>query len=82
MKKAVIDRIVAGTTAVILVGDEEIEYNIDITALPDGAKEGSHLRVEIHAGELGKVELDQAASAATRERIQQKMELLRKRAKK
>jgi hypothetical protein len=40
----VVDRVVGGV-AVVLVGDDELEYRLDAAALPTGTKEGSWLRV-------------------------------------
>ena len=44
--RAVVDRIVDGTTAVLLVGPAEAEAHLPASALPDGARDGTWLVVE------------------------------------
>ncbi|HHY81630.1 MAG TPA: DUF3006 domain-containing protein [Clostridiales bacterium] len=66
--KAVIDRI-ENNTAVVLFGEEEIAVNIPLILLPDGAKEGSILKVNL--------ELDTAAELQQREKISRLLEKLK-----
>lgn len=49
MEKAVLDRISEGKFAVLLVGESEVEYVLDKSALPEEAKAGSHLLVDIQS---------------------------------
>lgn len=79
MEKAVIDRIVDGETAVILVGEDEREYRYPAEQLPEGAREGCWLRVQIDGGEIAALELDQDETDVTRRRVQDKMDRLRAR---
>lgn len=79
IEKAVIDRIVDGKTAVILVGENEIQYEYPANKLPEGAKEGSWLRVEVEEDEITTIELDQQETNIVSDRIQSKMDKLRKR---
>ena len=79
MQKAVIDRIVDGRTAVILVGEDERQYHCPADRLPEGAKEGTWLRVEVESGEIVAMEVDQEETDAVRRRIQEKMDKLRAR---
>lgn len=79
MKKAVLDRIVDGKHAVLLVGDEEIEKVILATQLPDGVREGTWIRVNFNGDELLSIEADYNETTKTKERINSKMELLRQR---
>ncbi len=44
--KAVIDRI-ENDLAILLVGDQEIQVDIPVSLLPDGAKEGSWLTIDM-----------------------------------
>lgn len=81
---AVVDRIVDGLHAVLLVGDDEVERIVPVSALPAKSATGSWLTVWFHGGDivegqLEKAELNQAATEAARARISRKLELLRKR---
>ena len=79
IEKAVIDRIVDGKTAVILVGENELQYEYPADKLPQGAKEGSWLKVEIEDKEIIHISLDQQETDLNRKRIKSKMDKLRKR---
>ena len=79
MEKAVIDRIVDGNTAVILVGEDERQHHYPANKLPDGAREGTWLRVRVESGEIVFVEVDQEETATTGKRIQEKTDKLRAR---
>ena len=59
-QKAVIDRIEDGEHAVLLVGDEETEYIMPATQLPEKARPGMWLRVQIEDGVIVEVVVDQA----------------------
>lgn len=72
MKKAVIDRI-HDRKALLLVGEEEKEQLLSIDNLPDGAAEGTWLK--IHPD--GKIEIDYKETSEVKSRIQDKMMLLR-----
>ena len=45
--RAVLDRVVDAATAVLLVGDNEDEVHLPATALPDGATDGTWLRLDV-----------------------------------
>lgn len=70
-QKAVIDRIVDGTRAVLLVGQSEDEVVVPVGLLPEGANEGSHVIIAI--------EIDDEATDETRDRIAGKESKLRNR---
>lgn len=76
-KKAVIDRIVDGRIAVVLVDDEEYKYPAE--KLPEGAGEGVWLQIRINEREITSVSIDQKETEKVRKRIGVKMEKLRKR---
>ena len=82
MEKAVIDRIVDGKIAVILVGDNEREHHYPADRLPAGTGEGTWLRVQIEGGEIVSLEVDQEETEIVRRRIQEKMDKLRRRHRK
>ncbi|MDO9536146.1 MAG: DUF3006 domain-containing protein [Bacillota bacterium] len=66
--KAVIDRY-EGDYAVVLFGDEEIKVDIPIALLPEGAKEGSWLKVSL--------ELDPEGTKEQKEKIKDLLEKLK-----
>lgn len=78
-RQAVLDRIVDGEHAVILVGDEETEFVIPASQLPDGATEGKWLRVRIEDGAIVENVVDEEATDAARARIGAKLAALRAR---
>ena len=82
MEKAVIDRIVDGRTAVILVGEDERQFRYPADRLPGGAKEGTWLRVQVESGSVVAMEVDQEETDAVCRRIQEKMDKLRARGRK
>lgn len=82
MEKAVIDRIVDGKTAVILVGDNEREYHYPAGKLPEGAREGTWLRVQVAGDEIISLEVDREETETVRRRVQEKMDRLRQRGRK
>ncbi|MEX2563011.1 MAG: DUF3006 domain-containing protein [Nitriliruptoraceae bacterium] len=45
--RAVVDAIVDGTTARILVGPEELPWDVPVEALPQGASEGTWLVIDV-----------------------------------
>lgn len=77
--KGVIDRIVDGKWAVILVGDEEAEYQVPLEELPANIKEGSVVQVEIANGSVAKVVLLENETAAKQTEISSKLSLLQSR---
>jgi len=79
MEKAVIDRIVDGKTAVILVGEDERQHHYPADKLPEGTREGTWLRVRVESGEIVSMEVDQEETDTVRRRIQEKMDKLRAR---
>ena len=81
MEKAVLDRIVDGKHAVLLVGEIETEKIISSSDLPEGAVEGTWLQVEFNEEELVYIEIDKEETEKRQVRIKGKMELLRERSK-
>jgi hypothetical protein len=81
MIKAVIDRIVDGKHAVLLVGENEEEKIISYSLLPKDVGEGSWLNVQFDGDTLISIKADQVETEHRKKRIQDKMNLLRKRSK-
>jgi hypothetical protein len=68
--KAVIDRI-EGDLAVVLMGEKgEFKFNIPLSFLPDGCKEGDVLKISI--------ERDLTATQETKQRVSSLMDKLKK----
>lgn len=78
-EKAVIDRIVDGKDAVLLVGKNEQEHVILVEKLPQGAQEGSWLEVLLKEGSIQEIQLLMEDTEKIKRRIEDKMSLLRKR---
>lgn len=79
MEKAVIDRIVDGKTAVILIGEDERQHHYPASKLPEGAGEGTWLRVRVESGKIVSIVVDQEETDTVRRRIQDKLDKLRSR---
>jgi len=61
----VLDRIVDGQRAVLLVGPDEVELVIDLASLPEGAAEGDWFRLTLSAD----VELTSARRSDAEDRL-------------
>ncbi len=72
IQSAVIDRIVDGITAVLILEEGQEEFLCPALSLPEGSKEGLWLLVRIEDGELVDVEIDHERTAAMEERIRSK----------
>ena len=68
--RAVVDRIVDGEHAVLLVGDDEVELVVPAGRLPEGAGEGAMLTLALV--------LDAEAGAARAEELGERLEHLRR----
>ncbi len=77
--KGVIDRIIEGKWAVILIGEEEIEDRIRLEMLPTNVKEGSVVQIKIENGSICALKLLEAETTAQLTRIQEKMNVLKTR---
>ncbi len=78
-ERAVIDRIVDGEHAVLLVGPEEEERIVPRSCLPPEAKEGVWLLVTFDDDRLLQARIDHEATDRAAERIVSKLERLRRR---
>lgn len=75
--KGVIDRF-EGEWVVTEIAGETEPRNILRSLLPEGAKEGDHLQIETEVGEIVQVQLDDDATQESVNRIQDKLERLRR----
>jgi hypothetical protein len=67
---AVVDRIVDGLHAVLLIGEAEVEVHVDVALLPEGTAEGDWLRVGFSA--------DPERTAARRAAMDERMDRIRR----
>ncbi|HHW72444.1 MAG TPA: DUF3006 domain-containing protein [Firmicutes bacterium] len=81
-QRAVIDRIVDGIFAVLLLEEGREQITVPVDKLPEGSAEGHWLLVRFAGGELIEAELDSAKTEEMRERIRRKRALLLERMKK
>jgi hypothetical protein len=72
----VVDRIVGGV-AVVLVGDEEAEHELDVTTLPPGTGEGTWLRVHRSSEGLVVVGQDEEGESLQRHKVAARLDRLR-----
>lgn len=77
--RAVVDRIVDGAHAVLLVGENEVEHIVPVDLLPAEAEEGTWLTVYFDGDQLVRAEIDASMTQAVRERIATKLDKLRAR---
>jgi hypothetical protein len=77
---AVVDRIVDGEHAVLLVGAEpRREVIVPIGALPDEVREGHWLTLELEGDRVVRAEIDRGATDDARDRVKSKLDALRAR---
>ena len=79
-ERAVLDRIVDGEHAVLLIGEDETEQVIPADQLPDSAGEGTWLLItRDQDGRIVAVEVDEDSTAQIQDRIASKLGKLRRR---
>lgn len=77
MRQAVIDRIESERAVVFFQGDTQ-PVNLWLADLPSGVKEGDYLQIEMRDGEVVRAEIDPQARADAEQRIQTKLDRLRR----
>lgn len=77
MESAVIDRF-EGDYAVLTMAGQQGNLDIPRQQLPPGVREGHWLLVEIVDGQLISAQIDEVTTQAARQRIQAKIERLRR----
>jgi hypothetical protein len=77
--RAVIDRLVDGATAVLLVGPDEDELLVPVGSLPAGAVAGSWVVLDLAADPAAVVEVDVELTEARRHGFETRLERLRQR---
>jgi hypothetical protein len=78
-QQAVLDRIVDGAFAVLLVGEAEEERIVPVDRLPAGVAPGSRLQVRFEEDTLQWVEVNITETEQARDRIAEKLDRLRRR---
>jgi hypothetical protein len=79
VRKAVIDRIEDGAWAVLLMGKKRVEKIVPVEQLPQGAKEGTRVKLHLDKDVVKEIVVDAEGTKAARRRISTKLEALRKR---
>ncbi len=74
--KAMIDRF-EGASVVLLVGEEQDRLVVNKSILPIGAKEGDWLQVDVQDDRVFSATYDPKGTAEARNRIQDKLAILR-----
>lgn len=77
IENAVIDRF-EGELAVLLVGQNARILPVPRRQLPEQAREGDWLKVDLNGDDLTSVTIDEEATARARQRIAEKLSMLRK----
>jgi hypothetical protein len=77
--RAVVDRIVDGTTAVLLVGPTEDELLVTACSLPENAEEGSWVFLDLDADPPTIIEVDHELTEARSSELESRMDQLRER---
>lgn len=77
LKRAVIDGIIDDVHVVLLVGTDEVERVVHRSLLPEGASEGTWLRVRFEGEQLVFAAIDEEATTEATSRVSAKLELLR-----
>jgi hypothetical protein len=78
-EKAVLDRVVDGQYAVLLVGEAGVEHVIPVDSLPEGTRPGTWLRVQFEDDVLVDAVVDVEETERVKKRIEEKLARLRQR---
>ena len=76
-ENAVIDRF-EGELVVLLVGENERLLPVPRSQLPERAREGDWLKIDLKGNDVTSVTIDEEATARARERIDDKLSKLRR----
>jgi hypothetical protein len=77
--RAVVDRIVDGSTAVLLVGPDEREAHVEAGVLPEGASDGTWLVIDPTTAPVDVLGIDQELTRRRGDDISARMRRLRER---
>lgn len=75
--RAVVDRVVDGATAVLLIGPEETEAHVDVSTLPDDTRDGTWLVVDPTASPVQVLGVDRQLTEDRASEIATRMDRLR-----
>ncbi|MDX5475285.1 MAG: DUF3006 domain-containing protein [Bacillaceae bacterium] len=79
--KGILDRIVDGKHATILVEDFQIEFVIDASRLPAGSKEGSHFQLILNGKEITELTLDVQSEQESLDKVSSQINRLKAKSK-
>lgn len=75
--RAVLDRVVEGATAVLLVGPDEWEAHVEAAVLPSSAEDGTWLIVDPETSPVGILGVDEEMTARRTRDVAARMQRLR-----
>jgi hypothetical protein len=75
--RAVVDRIVDGATAVLLVGPDELELHLPADALPEGATDGTWVILDREMSRPAVLGIDEELTASRAEQLQHRLGRIR-----
>lgn len=81
-EKAVLDRIVDGKFAVLMVGEDERQVEYPAEGLPSGARAGVWMKAETEGDTIVSLEIDEVNTEEIAQRIHGKLEQLRRQGRK
>jgi hypothetical protein len=76
--RAVVDRIVDGRTALLLVGPTEAEAHLPVDALPEGTTEGTWVVLDLSVDPPRVIDVDEELTTARREELTRRMDRIRR----
>ena len=79
--KGVLDRIVDGKHATILVEDLQKEFVIDVSRLPAGSNEGSHFQLTLIGEEISILTLDTESEQESLDKVSSQINRLKAKSK-
>ncbi|GAA0451145.1 DUF3006 domain-containing protein [Alkalibacillus silvisoli] len=76
--EGVLDEIVDGQTATILIESTNKTFHISAFDLPEGAREGDWLNVEVEDGEVVQLTINQQKTAEQKQSVKKRVDRLRR----
>lgn len=70
---------VEGSVAVLLVGEKQMPLNLPANRLPAATREGDWLKLTMSSGEVVAIQPDPEETTRRRQRVQARLDLLRRR---
>lgn len=77
MYSAYLDRFTDNEKALLLVGELQKEFHVDIFALPSGSTAGTWFSVEVHGDEITSCQVDEGKTAEMKQEIDDRLQRLK-----